>query len=263
MMGARARILFTLFCGGKSLIEVRSLSKRYGAFTAVDGLSFSIQPGEVVGFLGPNGAGKTTTMRMIAGFLPPSAGEIRLCGVDVTQNRLAAQSHLGYLPEGAPAWPDMTPEGLLRFTADARGWQGAERLRRVETALERLELRAVRHQPIDTLSKGFKRRVGLAQAILHEPPVILMDEPTDGLDPNQKQEVRKLIRSLAGDGRRTIMLSTHILEEVGAVCTRALVVARGRLAADETPEGLVKRHGSLERAFHELTLPGNPTKEAA
>lgn len=244
------------------MIEVRSLCKRYGAFTAVDDVSFTVSPGEVVGFLGPNGAGKTTTMRMMAGFLPASSGSIRLCGLDVSQDRLGVQTNLGYLPEGAPAWPDMTPEALLRFTAEARGWRGQDRQAKVETALERLDLRQVRHQPIDTLSKGFKRRVGLAQAILHEPPVILMDEPTDGLDPNQKQEVRKLIRALAKDGNRTLMLSTHILEEVGAVCSRVLMVARGKLVADDTPDGLVQQHGSLEQAFHHLTLPA-PNKEAA
>lgn len=235
------------------MIEAFSLTKRYGDATAASGVSFMAKPGEVVGFLGPNGAGKTTTLRMIAGFLPPTSGTARICGHDVGGNRLHAQARLGYLPDGAPAWPDMTPLGLLRFAAEARGITGVERDRKAEAALERLDLRQVRLQPIETLSKGFKRRVGFAQAILHDPEVLLMDEPTDGLDPNQKHEVRKLIRTLAAD--RTILLSTHILEEVPAVCSRVIVIAGGRLVADALPADLAAKHGGLEEAFRALTLP--------
>jgi ABC-2 type transport system ATP-binding protein len=221
------------------MIEVSSLSKRYGQLIAVDNLSFRVAPGEILGFLGPNGAGKSTTMRMIAGYLTPSAGEARVCGHDVQRDSLAARRVLGYLPEGAPLYPEMTVRAFLGFVADLRALKGAERARLLDGAIGRLELSEVMEQRIETLSKGFRRRVGLAQAILHDPPVLVLDEPTDGLDPNQKHEVRELIRAMAPG--KTIVISTHILEEVDAVCTRALIIARGRLIVDDRPEVLEAR----------------------
>jgi ABC-2 type transport system ATP-binding protein len=195
-------------------------------------MSFSVNRGEVVGFLGPNGAGKSTTMKMLAGFLTPSAGTARICGHDVVTDGLAARRRLGYLPEGAPSYPDMTPLSFLRFIARMRGATAAA----VDRAAGLLDLAAVLHQPIDTLSKGYKRRVGLAQALLHDPDVLILDEPTDGLDPNQKHQVRALIKGMAEN--RAIIVSTHILEEVDAVCTRAMVIAAGRVLVDGTPAEL-------------------------
>ena len=221
------------------MIEIRNLSKSFGQFKAVDDVSFQVTPGEVLGFLGPNGAGKSTTMKMIAGFLAPTAGTAVVCGHDVVTTPLQVKSTLGYLPEGAPLYPDMTPEGLLGFAAEMRGFRGEEKQRRVDSAIERVQLQEVLGKRIETLSKGFKRRVGLAQAILHDPPVLILDEPTDGLDPNQKHEVRKLIRSMATG--KVIVLSTHILEEVEAVCTRAMIISEGRLMFDGTPRELRSR----------------------
>lgn len=221
------------------MIEVRSLTKNYGNLTAVDDLSFSVGPGEVLGFLGPNGAGKSTTMRMIAGFLTPSAGRATVCGHDIVAAPIAAKSIIGYLPEGAPNYPEMSPASFLSFIADVRGLRGSERRQRIADVVARLHLEPVLHQPIETLSKGFKRRVGLAQAIIHDPRVLILDEPTDGLDPNQKYEVRELIRAMASD--KIIVISTHILEEVHAVCSRAIIIAQGRLLADDTPEALEAR----------------------
>jgi ABC-2 type transport system ATP-binding protein len=221
------------------MIETRELCKRYGQFTAVDGVSFRVEPGQVLGFLGPNGAGKSTTMKMIAGFLAPSSGSARVCGHDVAEAPIAAKRALGYLPEGAPSYGEMTPLSFLRFVAEVRGMSSADTARRIDEVVARLQLGRVLNQAIDTLSKGFKRRVGLAQAILHDPPALILDEPTDGLDPNQKHEVRSLIQSMARE--RTIIISTHILEEVHAVCTRAIVIARGRVLADATPEELEAR----------------------
>jgi ABC-2 type transport system ATP-binding protein len=235
------------------LIEIDRLTKRFGPFTAVDDVSFSVRRGEVLGFLGPNGAGKSTTMRMVAGFMPPSVGTARICGHDVRTNGLAARRALGFLPEGAPTYPDMTALGLLRFVARVRGYTGQNLTARVEEAIGLTRLDAVRLQPIETLSKGFKRRLGLAQALLHDPPVLVLDEPTDGLDPNQKREVRSLIRRMAPD--KAIIISTHILEEVEAVCTRAIIIASGRIVADEPPAVLQSRHpsGRLDDVFRELT----------
>ena len=222
-----------------AMIQAKDLHKRYGRLLAVDGISFSVEPGEVLGFLGPNGAGKSTTMKMIAGFLAPSAGTASVCGHDVQADPMAARRALGYLPEGAPGYGEMDPQAFLGFVADVRGLRGDARRARVGAAVDRLGLAGVLHQPIDTLSKGYKRRVGLAAAILHDPPALVLDEPTDGLDPNQKHEVRALIRELARE--RTILLSTHILEEVDAVCTRAMIVARGKVLADATPSELLAR----------------------
>jgi ABC-2 type transport system ATP-binding protein len=235
-----------------ALIEIERLTKRFGAFTAVDDVSFTVSRGEVLGFLGPNGAGKSTTMRMLAGFMTPTAGTARICGEDVVERPVAAKRHLGFLPEGAPTYPEMTVSGFLGFCARARGYRGGELEGRVEHAMGLTQLEGVRLQPVETLSKGFKRRVGLAAALLHDPPVLVLDEPTDGLDPNQKHEVRNLIRSMASD--KAIVISTHILEEVSAVCTRAVIIARGRVVADATPAEL-EAHGPMEAVFRSLTLP--------
>ena len=221
------------------MIEIRNLTKRFAGHAAVDGLSFKVQQGEVLGFLGPNGAGKSTTMKMLTGFLAPTSGTASILGFDIQSDTLKAQQQIGYLPEGAPCYGDMTVRGFLEFIAEVRGYRGAEKKQRVQRAVEQVELEKVLEQSIETLSKGFKRRVGLAQAILHDPRVLILDEPTDGLDPNQKHQVRKLIQSLAKD--KIVIISTHILEEVSAVCTRAVVIANGRLVADGTPLELESR----------------------
>lgn len=221
------------------MIEIKGLTKRYGDLLAVDQISFKVEPGEVLGFLGPNGAGKSTTMKMIAGFLSPTAGTVTVCGHDIETHPLEAKRRIGYLPEGAPAYGEMTPRAFLEFIAEIRGIAGERRKRRLDFVVEELGLQKVWEQPIETLSKGFRRRVGIAQAILHDPPVLILDEPTDGLDPNQKHEVRKLIAGMAKD--KLLVISTHILEEVHAVCTRAIVISAGKLLADATPEELEKR----------------------
>ncbi len=221
------------------MIEISQLTKRYGSLTAVEDLSFTVAPGEVLGFLGPNGAGKSTTMKIITGFLTPTSGSVRVCGHDVETEPLAAKRCMGYLPEGAPSYAEMTVRGFLNFVADLRGLEGSDRSRRLDDVITRLGLSGVLEQVIETLSKGFKRRVGLAQAILHDPRVLILDEPTDGLDPNQKHEVRSLINGMSSD--RIIVVSTHILEEVHAMCTRAIIIAGGRILADDTPRGLEAR----------------------
>ena len=244
---------------GEAMIVIDGLTKHFGPFTAVDNIGFSVARGEVLGFLGPNGAGKSTTMKMITGFLAPSAGSARICGHDIVKDTLAAQRTIGYLPEGAPAYGDMTPRGFLRFIARVRRLSGAEALTAIDRAVEATELGAVLDQPIDTLSKGFRRRVGLAQSILHNPPVLIMDEPTDGLDPNQKFEVRKLIGRMSAE--KAIIISTHILEEVDAICTRALIIDHGRVVADGTPAALMARsryHNAVS-----LTLSGQATVQMA
>ncbi|NCT66039.1 MAG: ABC transporter ATP-binding protein [Rhodanobacteraceae bacterium] len=221
------------------MIETRQITKRYGSFTAVDAISFKVEPGQVLGFLGPNGAGKSTTMKMVAGFLAPTSGSASVAGYDVQTHPLEAKRALGYLPEGAPSYGEMAVREFLGFIADVRGLRGEQRYQRIDDAVGRLHLERVLEQPIDTLSKGFKRRVGLAGAILHDPKVLILDEPTDGLDPNQKQEVRTLINSMARD--KTIIISTHLLEEVHAVCSRAIIIAAGRILADATPAELEAR----------------------
>jgi gliding motility-associated transport system ATP-binding protein len=221
------------------MIRTEHLTKHYGRLAAVEDVSFEVQAGEVLGFLGPNAAGKTTTMRMLAGFVAPTSGSASICGHDVEAAPLAAKSALGYLPEGAPSYGEMTVRRFLAFVADLRGLAGAQRTARLQHVIEHLQLGAVLEQSIDTLSKGFRRRVGLAQAIVHDPPVLILDEPTDGLDPNQKHEVRTLINHMAHD--KIIVISTHILEEVDAVCTRAIIISRGRIVADDTPAGLAAR----------------------
>ena len=221
------------------MIEIKNLTKRFAQHTVVDNLSFSVQPGEVLGFLGPNGAGKSTTMKMLTGFLAPTSGTASILGFDIQSQTLKAQQQIGYLPEGAPCYGDMTVRSFLEFIAEVRGFKGAEKRERVAKAVAQVELENVLEQSIETLSKGFKRRVGLAQAILHDPKVLILDEPTDGLDPNQKHQVRKLIQSLAYD--KIVIISTHILEEVTAVCSRAVVIAHGKLLADGTPLELESR----------------------
>lgn len=218
------------------MIEISNLSKRFDQFTAVDDLTFSVKEGEVLGFLGPNGAGKSTTMKVITGFLAPTAGKVTVDGFDITQSPIEAKSLIGYLPEGAPSYGDMTTLDFLNFIAEIRGYRGDEAAKRVAHVLEEVALTSVAHQTIDTLSKGFKRRVGLAQAIMHDPKVLILDEPTDGLDPNQKHHVRELIKNLAKD--KIVIISTHILEEVSAVCTRAIIIASGKIVADGTPAEL-------------------------
>jgi gliding motility-associated transport system ATP-binding protein len=217
-------------------ISVQGLTKTFGSFTAVDDISFDVNKGEVLGFLGPNGAGKSTTMKMITGFMTPTAGKILVDGLDVNNYPIEIKTRIGYLPEGAPSYGDMTTAGFLGFIADIRGYRGKEKTERVNTAIDRANLGSVFHKPIETLSKGFKRRVGLAQAILHDPMILIMDEPTDGLDPNQKHEVRVLINEMAKD--KAILVSTHILEEVDAICDRAAIIAQGKIVFDGKPQEL-------------------------
>lgn len=241
------------------MIDIKNLVKQFGPFTAVDHISFHVAKGEVLGFLGPNGAGKSTTMKMLCGFLSPTSGSIAVCGHDVEADPLAAKSCIGYLPEGAPSYADMTARGFLDFVADVRNMSGKERDWRLDKVIDQVNIKDVLDQPIDTLSKGYKRRVGLAQAILHDPPVLVLDEPTDGLDPNQKHEVRGLIQAMARD--KAIIISTHILEEVEAVCSRAIVIARGRIVAEGRPEGsagwrigdILAAPGKLDAAFRQVT----------
>jgi ABC-2 type transport system ATP-binding protein len=221
------------------MIELSGLTKRFGPITAVAGIDLTVARGEVLGFLGPNGAGKSTTMKMVAGYLAPDGGYARICGHDIETDTLAAQRQIGYLPEGAPAYPDMTPRQFLHFIAEVRALSGEAARAAVSSAVGKTELEPVLDQSIDTLSKGFKRRVGVAQAILHNPPVLIMDEPTDGLDPNQKHAVRMLIQGMAQE--KAIIISTHLLEEVEAVCTRAVIIDRGRVVADGTPAQLLAR----------------------
>lgn len=232
------------------MIEIRNLSKRFGPLHAVDDVSFDVSKGEVLGFLGPNGAGKSTTMKMVTGFLEPTSGGVTVCGHDVLRDPIAAQKTIGYLPEGAPLYGDMTPRSFLKFIAEVRGIPKSERKSRIDDVVSKVHIEGVMGQRIETLSKGFKRRVGLAQAILHDPEVLILDEPTDGLDPNQKHDVRQLILEMAKD--KCIVLSTHILEEVPAVCTRAIIIAAGKLEFDGTPaemQAKSEHHNALSVRF--------------
>lgn len=244
------------------MIRAKSLTRRYGPLLAVDQLSFSVEPGTVLGFLGPNGAGKSTTMKMLTGFLEPSSGTAEIFGHDIRTDALAARRRLGYLPEGAPLYGELSVERFLAFVAEARGFRGSEVKARVHAAVDRLSLAEVLGQTIETLSKGFKRRVGIAQAILHDPPALVLDEPTDGLDPNQKHEVRRLISDMSRD--KIMIISTHILEEVDALCTRAMIIARGRLLADDTPEGLLRRsryHNAVTLVLDDLQAAASRLSE--
>ncbi|MFK7958519.1 MAG: ABC transporter ATP-binding protein [Lysobacterales bacterium] len=235
------------------MIEIKDLRKDFGSLTAVRDLSFQVPEGQVLGFLGPNGAGKSTTMKMICGFLTPTAGSVTVCGHDIESHPLEAKRCMGYLPEGAPGYGEMTPQQFLDFVADVREMSGTARRERQGKVIDQLQLGRVLHQSIETLSKGFRRRVGLAQAILHDPKVLILDEPTDGLDPNQKHEVRELIGALAKD--KIVVVSTHILEEVEAVCDRAIIIARGRLLADASPQELEAKsryHNAVRLSTSEL-----------
>jgi ABC-2 type transport system ATP-binding protein len=222
-----------------SMIEAKSLSKSYGAFKAVDDLSFKVEAGQILGFLGPNGAGKSTTMKMLTGFLTPTSGTALINGVDVVEHSVSARANIGYLPEGAPSYGEMTVEQFMFFIARARLIDKNVLSDTVDRTIAKLNLSEVKHQQIETLSKGFKRRVGLAQAIIHDPQILILDEPTDGLDPNQKREVRRLIRDMAKE--KIIIISTHILEEVEALCNRVMIIAHGKLLADDSPQDLIKR----------------------
>ena len=234
-------------------IKVKSLKKSFGPIHAVRGVSFDVNHGEVLGFLGPNGAGKSTTMKMITGFLEPTAGTVVVNGHDVLENPLAVKRSIGYLPEGAPAYGEMTVKSFLNFIADIRQLTGSSRQKRIDEVVDRINIRNVYDQSIETLSKGYKRRVGIAQAILHDPDTLILDEPTDGLDPNQKHEVRNLIQEMAQD--KAIIISTHILEEVDAVCSRAIIIATGELLFDGTPAELIAKsdRNDIEHAFRLVT----------
>ncbi len=235
------------------MIEVKGLVKTYGAKRAVDGVTFTVKRGDILGFLGPNGAGKSTTMKMITGFLRPDAGTATVDGVDVTADPVRVKQKLGYLPESAPAYPEMTVEEFLGFIAEVRGFRGGAKAAQVDRAVQLTHLDPVRKQTIETLSKGFKQRVGFAQALLHDPAALILDEPTDGLDPNQKNEVRSLIKNMSAE--KAVILSTHILEEVDAICNRVIIISRGKVVADETPEQLRARKpgARLDEIFRSLT----------
>lgn len=240
--------------GETRMLNVCDLKKNFGPIQAVRGISFQVKKGEVLGFLGPNGAGKSTTMRMIAGFLPPSGGTAEICGHDILQDPVGAKRCLGYLPENAPCYHAMTVTEFLTFTAEVRGYGGSEREERVDAAIRKSRLETVRNQAVETLSKGYRQRTCFAQAILHDPPVLIMDEPTDGLDPNQKYVVRQMIKDMSAE--KAIVISTHILEEVDAVCTRAIIIARGEIVANGTPAELRARDSQnrMEAVFRKLTL---------
>ena len=240
------------------LIEVDKLTKSFGPFIAVDNISFSLKRGEVLGFLGPNGAGKTTTMRMITGFLSPTKGSIKVCDNDVAKYPLEIKEKIGYVPEGAPLYGEMTVLNFLKFIEEVRKIPKSKIDDAIDNAIKKLGLELVLFQQLETLSKGYKRRVGLSQAILHDPDVLILDEPTDGLDPNQKHEVRKLIKEMAST--KAIIISTHILEEVDAVCTRAMIIAKGRMIIDKSPKELLvgsPKGSTLDDVFRDLTI-GRP-----
>ena len=245
------------------MIKVQNLRKSFGTNVAVDDLSFEVKKGEVLGFLGPNGAGKSTTMRMITGFIKPDSGDATVGDHSIVDEPEAAKSIIGYLPENAPSYPDMDVQGFLRFAAEIRGMDGAERDKAVDHAIEICSLESVRRQNIDTLSKGFTHRTCLAQSILHDPEVLILDEPTDGLDPNQKHDARQLIKRLGET--KAIIFSTHILEEVEAACSRAIIIDQGRIVANGTPEELKKQSKTnrLDDLFRELTVSDTKQKEAA
>ena len=238
------------------MIKIDNLQKNFGACRAVSGVSFTVDSGEILGFLGPNGAGKSTTMKMITGFIKPSGGQVTVFGHDLDRHPLKAKALMGYLPEGAPAYGDMLVSQFLGFIAEIRGFKGAEKKQRIAKVIKDLELESVIHRPVDNLSKGFKRRVGIAQAIIHDPQVLILDEPTDGLDPNQKHQVRELIRGLSKD--KIVIISTHILEEVTAVCTRAMIISNGQLVIDATPQELQEQ----SRYHRALTLQLSPEVQA-
>ncbi len=239
------------------MIQAFSLTKDFGPIRAVDHVSFEVRKGDILGFLGPNGAGKSTTMKMVTGFLSPTSGRAEIGGIDVGERPREAKKQIGYLPESGPLYPEMTVREFLAFIAEVRGLAGEDARKALDRVTELCHLRAVLNQPIETLSKGFRQRVGLAQAVLHDPPCLILDEPTDGLDPNQKQEVRRLIASMAED--KAILLSTHILEEVEAMCNRVVIISGGRILVDETPDALLRRHPRYGAV--ELVLEGGEPGE--
>jgi ABC-2 type transport system ATP-binding protein len=242
------------------MISVKKLAKHFGARRAVDGVSFEVNDGTVLGFLGPNGAGKTTTMRVLSGFLPPTSGTAVVNGFDVVERPVEARKNIGYLPENAPLYGDMTVEAFLRFIAEMRDFSGRERNTRADAVIEKCFLSGVRHQTIETLSKGYRQRTCFAQALLHDPPVLLLDEPTDGLDPNQKQVVRNMIRHMGRE--KIIILSTHLLEEVEAICSRVIIISAGRLVVDSTPADLRKRSKEYNALTVNLVAPPAEAKAA-
>ncbi len=238
---------------GQPMIEAVGLSKFYGTFAAIRDVTFAVPRGQVAAFLGPNGAGKSTTMKILTGYLSPSAGTARVAGLDVSTDRLEASARIGYLPENGPLYPEMTPLGLLQFFGTARGLDGGILRRRIEAVVAKCALEAVLEKSIHKLSKGYRQRVGMAQVLLHEPDILIMDEPTSGLDPNQIRDVRRTIRELGQT--KTILLSTHILQEVEATADRVILLHEGRIAFDGLPRQLVTEHGTLEQAFYTLTGP--------
>lgn len=234
------------------MIEVKELRRSFGSVVAVDGISFEVEKGQVLGLLGPNGAGKTTAMRMLACFIKPDSGTASVCGHDILQNPIEVRRSLGYLAENSPAYPEMTVGGFLKFVCDVREIRGVARRRALDRIVPTCSIESVYHQTIETLSKGYKRRVGLAQALIHDPDVLILDEPTDGLDPNQKFEVRKLIGKMAKE--KCIVISTHILEEVEAICSRTIIIAKGKILVDSTPDKLKEEHEcSLDAVFRRIT----------
>ena len=236
------------------MISISNITKKFGDFTAVDDLSMDVKNGEVLGFLGPNGAGKSTTMKMITGFIKPTEGIIKVKGMNVEINPLECKKLIGYLPEGAPLYGDMTPLNMLKFVSRIRGMNFQEFKKALDNVVIKTGITDVINQPIDTLSKGYKRRVGLAQALIHDPEILILDEPTDGLDPNQKHHVRNLINEMGKE--KAIIISTHILEEVDAVCSRACIIAKGKKIVDKKPKNLKKiyKNKNLDKIFREITL---------
>lgn len=235
------------------MIDVQQLTRTFGPIIAVDDISFHVEKGDVLGFLGPNGAGKSTAMKMLACFLTPDSGTATICGHDILRDPVAVRRSVGYLAENAPAYPEMTVAGFLKFVCDARQIKGADRKKALDRVIPLCSIESVYHQTFDTLSKGYKRRVGLAQALIHDPQVLILDEPTDGLDPNQKHEVRQLILQMAQE--KCIIVSTHILEEVEQVCSRAIIIAKGKIRVDSTPKKLqAEHHGTLDEVFRQITL---------
>jgi ABC-2 type transport system ATP-binding protein len=234
------------------MIEVKELRRRFGPVVAVDGISFSVQKGQVLGLLGPNGAGKTTAMRMLTCYIRPDSGTASVCGFDILKNPIQVRRSLGYLAENSPAYPEMSVGGFLNFICDVRQIKGKDRRKALDRVVPMCSIDSVYHQSIETLSKGYKRRVGLAQALIHDPPVLILDEPTDGLDPNQKHEVRRLISEMGKD--KCIIVSTHILDEVEAICSRTIIIARGKVLVDSTPKELKEKyHVSLDEVFRKIT----------
>jgi ABC-2 type transport system ATP-binding protein len=234
------------------MLSMENLTRDFGPVRAVDDVSFKLAAGDILGFIGPNGAGKSTTLRMLTGYLSPTSGKVFICGRDLSENEQEAKSKIGYLPERAPLWPEMTVLDLMRFSAEVRGMKSKESKVAIEKVLSLCFLEGVRHFRLGTLSKGYRQRACFAQSMLHDPPILILDEPTDGLDPNQKHEVREIIRSF-GSGK-AVLFSTHLLEEVDALCTRVVVMSRGRIVADESKEAFRQRGPDLAATFRRLTL---------